>query len=71
MDKNINNNMNKNMDKSQVLITKFFKPKELNKEPVKGYNSLTSHYHCLECGVDMGDYPGQLCRKSFCDTYNL
>ena len=37
-----------------------FKP--VIKEQIK-----TSNYHCLECGVDMGNYPGQLCRKWYCD----
>jgi hypothetical protein len=63
--------MNKNNEKdhtkkTQLLITQFFKP--IIKEEIK-----TSHYHCLECGVDMGDYPGQLCRKWYCDgtiSYN-
>jgi len=47
-------------EKSQTLITQFFKP------IIKEQQVKTSNY-CLECGVDMGDYPGQLCRKSFCD----
>ena len=67
--------------KKQTLLTAFFKPsdeeivkdynkeivKDYNKEIVKGYNNKTGHYHCFECGVDMGNYPGQLCKKSFCD----
>lgn len=44
------------------LITDYFRP-----VIVKGYNPKTNHFHCLECGVDMGNYPGQLCRKSYCD----
>jgi hypothetical protein len=46
-------------DESQKksLITDYFKP-----IIIKGYNSKTTHYHCLECGRDMGNYPGQLCR---------
>ena len=47
---------NLNIKKYQSLITKFFKPKV-----------EISNYHCLECGIDMGNYPGQLCRKWYCD----
>ena len=46
------------------LITDYFKPVI---KIIKGFNTETNHYHCLECGIDMGNYPGQLCRKSFCD----
>ena len=28
---------------------------------------ITNHYHCCDCGVDMGNYEGQLCRYSWCD----
>jgi hypothetical protein len=59
---------NQNIDneqKSQRLITYYFKP--IKKEVIKGYNQETTHYHCLECGIDMGNYPGQLCRKWYCD----
>ena len=70
------------MDKqNNKLITDYFKPikSEISKgieseiikgscpEIIKGYNPKTNHNHCLECGIDMGNYPGQLCRKSFCD----
>ena len=66
----MNNNSNtETNNKSQKLITDFFKPAdiEIKVEIVKGYNHNTGHFHCLECGIDMGNYPGQLCRKSFCD----
>ena len=60
----MDNNENKN--KSQTLITDYFKP--VNKEIIiKGYNPKTNHYHCVDCGIDMGNYPGQLCRTSWCD----
>ena len=69
------------MDKqNNKLITDYFKPvnpkiikdsepEVISFEPeiIRGYNPKTNHHHCLECGIDMGTYPGQLCRKSFCD----
>jgi hypothetical protein len=57
--------------KTNTLITDYFKPIIKPKtEPkiIKGYNPKTDHYHCLECGADMGNYQGQLCRKSYCDN---
>ncbi len=56
---------------TNTLITDFFKPKneqEAKPEIIKGYNPKTEHFHCLECGADMGNYQGQLCRKSYCDN---
>lgn len=54
-----------NEQKTQQLITYYFKP--IKKKVIKGYNPKTNNYHCLECGIDMGNYPGQLCRKWYCD----
>ena len=74
MDNNEENNNSKDIYrpsdyKYQTLITDFFKS-EGREIKIKGYNSKTGHYHCHECGVDMGNYPGQLCRKSFCDNFD-
>ena len=53
-------------NKNQTLITDYFK--SVNKETIiKGYNPKNNHYHCVECGIDMGNYPGQLCRYTWCD----
>jgi len=52
--------------KFQKSITDYFKPIVKN-QIIKGYNSLTNNFHCLECGVNMGKNPSQLCRKSWCD----
>ena len=61
------------MDQKQnkTLITDYFKPKiksEPKPELIKGYNPKTERFHCVECGADMGNYQGQLCRKSYCDN---
>ena len=65
---NQNNEIKLNTKPTNKLITDYFKSVPKNKI-IKGYNPLTDHYHCLECGRDMGDYPGQLCRKTFCDNF--
>ena len=60
-----------NKKENYTLITDYFKPKikpEPKIEVIKGYNPITNHFHCLECGADMGNYQGQLCRKSYCDN---
>ncbi len=57
--------------KTNTLITDYFKPiikSETEPKIIKGYNPKNDHYHCLECGADMGKYQGQLCRKSYCDN---
>jgi len=79
---NINNTFDSEISKKKSLITDYFKPviiKESNSKvnyslecgidfkPVIIKESNTKINYCLECGVDMGDYMGQLCRKSFCD----
>ena len=49
----------------QTVITEFFKKKR-----VKGYNSETGSWHCVECGVDMGEMnPRQYCGKWTCYGY--
>jgi hypothetical protein len=61
----------KQKKQTNTLITDYFKPKN-EQEPkiqiIKGYNPITEHFHCVECGADMGNYQGQLCRKSYCDN---
>jgi len=58
-------NNNEKKDKSQTFITDYFKS-DNKKVIIKGYNPKTNHYHCCECGIDMGNYPGQLCRYDRC-----
>lgn len=61
----------KQKKQTDTLITNYFKPKtklEIKPEIIKGYNPKTEHFHCVECGADMGNYQGQLCRKSYCDN---
>jgi len=63
----------KHKKQTDTLITDYFKPKpepkpETKPEIIKGYNPITEHFHCLECGADMGNYQGQLCQKSYCDN---
>ena len=42
------------------------KEKDKDKK-VYGYNSLTSNWHCLECGINMGpNNSRQLCGKYMC-----
>ena len=65
MDKQDNKYISLPTKSNNKLITDYFKP--INEKIIKGFNPKTNHYHCLECGIDMGNYPGQLCRKSFCD----
>jgi predicted nucleic-acid-binding Zn-ribbon protein len=55
--KNKSNNVK---NKEQTLITQFFKP------VIKEEKEYDYHNYCLECGGDMGDYPGQLCCKTYC-----
>ena len=55
------NKPNKIKNKEQTLITKFFKP-VINEEKEYDENN-----YCLECGRNMGNYPGQLCGKTYCD----
>jgi len=60
-----------NKKQKDTLITDYFKPKSYMEpiiEIIKGYNPKTEHFHCVECGADMGNYQGQLCRKSYCDN---
>ena len=71
--------MDNNIKSTNKLITDYFKPIAKNVIPItsvnpntehviiKGYNPITNHYHCCDCGVDMGNYEGQLCRYSWCD----
>lgn len=41
-----------------------------NEKKVYGYNSQTDSWHCLSCGIDMGqNNPRQLCGKTYCDNY--
>ena len=52
--------------KKQTLITDFFVKKN-NENLIKGYNIKTKSWHCLECGIDMGQNNSrQLCGKSRC-----
>jgi hypothetical protein len=54
-------------EKIQTKITDYFKKKS-NK--IYGYNIKTKEWHCLECGISMGQQnPRQLCRKYYCDGY--
>ena len=63
---------------SQTKMTDFYKykPKHrvLNKiidknKKVYGYNRKTDSWHCIQCGIDMGqEHPRQLCRKYYCEN---
>jgi hypothetical protein len=64
MDNQNNKYVSLPINSKNKLITDYYKPV---KKIIKGYNQKTNHFHCLECGIDMGNYQGQLCRKSFCD----
>jgi hypothetical protein len=33
---------------------------------ILGYNPETNHWHCIQCGEDMGNNSRQLCGKTFC-----
>ena len=36
---------------------------------VYGYNRDTDSWHCIQCGIDMGqENPRQLCRKYYCEN---
>jgi hypothetical protein len=49
----------KNNDNSELLNGK--------KKRICGYNSETESWHCLDCGIDMGQgNPRQLCGKYYC-----
>ena len=51
----------------QKLITDFYKPVQINKPIIRGYNSETNDWHCLGCGIAMGqNNPRQYCRKTWC-----
>jgi hypothetical protein len=64
---------------TQTVITDYYKTKKdnldidkENKEDnrVRGYNSETGSWHCIECGVDMGEMnPRQYCGKWICYGY--
>ena len=65
----------------QTVITDYYQKKEEEKEDekeeekeknkkVRGYNSQTGSWHCIECGVDMGEMnPRQYCGKWICHGY--
>lgn len=54
----------KNDGYKQTLITDYYKTKL-----VYGFNPDTFSWHCLGCGVDMGQTnPRQFCMKSFCPS---
>lgn len=56
----------KKPDNNQKLLTDFFLIQSEEYKIVYGFNSKTSHWHCLQCGSDMGDNPRQLCGKYYC-----
>jgi len=65
-------NNNKTMKK---LITDYYKPityisiEKSQNNLIKGYNIDTDEWHCLSCGISMGqNNPRQLCKKSYCET---
>ncbi len=38
-----------------------------NINKIYGFNPETGSWHCLECGIDMGQTnPRQLCKKTYC-----
>ena len=50
---------------NQKFITDYFK--KIKKDKIFGYNPKTNSWHCLECGVNMGNNnPRQLCGKTYC-----
>lgn len=63
---------------NQTKITDFYKykmsKKILNrlidkKNKVYGYNKDTDSWHCIQCGIDMGqENPRQLCGKWICNN---
>ena len=57
----------------QTKLTDFYKIiKIINiyKEiKIYGYNDLTGSWHCVSCGIDMGEMnPRQYCRKAYCEN---
>jgi len=63
---------------NQSKMTDFYKYKpnhrvlhkiiDKNKK-VYGYNRKTDSWHCIQCGIDMGqENPRQLCRKYYCEN---
>jgi hypothetical protein len=55
------------LSKNQKLLTDYYKNKEKDHMKVYyGYNDKTGHWHCLDCGIDMGDNSRQLCGKYYC-----
>lgn len=60
----------------QTVITEYFNKNENENEnkrenkKIKGYNYETGSWHCIECGVDMGEMnPRQYCGKWICYGY--
>jgi len=47
------------MNKIQTKITDYYKKSD---EIVSGYNEKTDNWHCLECKINMGKNPSQLCK---------
>ncbi len=59
----------------QKLITDYFSKNKSNNDSnpnqiipkIYGYNESNGHWHCTECGEDMGpNNPRQLCGKNRC-----
>ena len=57
--------MTKKIQSNQKLLTDYYK-KEKKDYKIYGFNNKTGHWHCLECGMDIGDNPRQLCGKYYC-----
>jgi len=52
----------------QQKITKYFKIIDKHRK-IYGYNHLTNEWHCIECGISMGENnPRQLCGKYYCSS---
>jgi hypothetical protein len=63
----------KTKSSNQKLLTDYYNYKDENKhenQKIYGFNNNTGHWHCLDCGLDMGCNSRQLCGKYYCVNIN-